>query len=475
MAQILIVDDDAQLRRSFRKLLAQEGHEVHTASDAETGVAAVREGAPDLVIMDVRLPGMTGLEGFRLMHDIEPRLPVIIMTAFGTTETAIEATRLGAFDYVLKPFDIPDVLALIHQALDAGRAMRSRVDVDAEPETGSEDALVGRSQAMQEVYKAIGRVAATDATVLVRGDSGTGKELVARSVYQYSARADAPFVVINCVAIPETLLESELFGYERGAFTGAAASRMGKIEQADGGTVFLDEIGDMPLGIQAKLLRLLEERSVERLGGGRPRKVDVRILAATNRDLESAVAEGRFRQDLYYRLDVVSVWLPPLKEREGDAALLAEHFLARHARGMGVDAPELTEGAKAVLCAHTWPGNVRELANCMHKALIFSRGAPIGRDEALAAIHGERPGEEGEGGGFDEVVARHARRMLAEGGDAVLESVVERVAALAIEEALRLTGGNRTHAARLLGVSRPTLLARIDKYGIRVEALVSKR
>ena len=475
MAQILIVDDDAQLRRSFRKLLAQEGHEVLTASSAESGVDMVREAPPDLVIMDVRLPGMNGLEGFRLMHEIEPRLPVIIMTAFGTTETAIEATRLGAFDYVLKPFDIPDVLTLIHQALDAGRAMRSRVDVDAEPETGSEDALVGKSPAMQDVYKSIGRVAATDATVLVRGDSGTGKELVAHSVYQYSTRSQGPFVVINCVAIPETLLESELFGYEKGAFTGAAASRMGKIEQANGGTVFLDEIGDMPLSIQAKLLRLLEEKSVERLGGGRPTPVDVRILAATNRDLESAVAEGRFRQDLYYRLDVVSVWLPPLREREGDVELLAEHFLTRHARRMGVDAPALTDEAKRALAGHSWPGNVRELANAMHKALIFSRGAPIGPDEIMPAIHGDRAEDEAGDGSFDEAVARFIRRRLSEGGDRVLEEVVDHFAACAIEEALRLTGGNRTHAARLLGTSRPTLLARIDKYGIRVEALVSKR
>ncbi|WP_461210329.1 sigma-54-dependent transcriptional regulator [Desulfocurvus sp. DL9XJH121] len=475
MAQILIVDDDAQLRRSFRKLLAQEGHEVHTASSAEDGVDAVREALPDLVIMDVRLPGMDGLEGFKIMHGIEPRLPVIIMTAFGTTETAIEATRLGAFDYVLKPFDIPDVLALINQALDAGRAMRSRVDVDAEPETGSEDALVGRSPAMQDVYKAIGRVAATEATVLVRGDSGTGKELVARSIYQYSARAGGPFVVINCVAIPETLLESELFGYEKGAFTGAAASRMGKIEQADGGTVFLDEIGDMPLSIQAKLLRLLEEKSVERLGGGRPNPVDVRILAATNRDLEAAVAEGRFRRDLYYRLDVVSVWLPPLCEREGDAVLLAEHFLARHARNMGLEPPALTDGARDVLAGHAWPGNVRELANTMHKALIFSRGASIGPDEALAAIHGERMEDEAEGGGFEDQVGRFIRRRLGEGGEGALDDIVDHFAARAIEEALQLTGGNRTHAARLLGVSRPTLLARIDKYGIRVETLVSKR
>ncbi len=478
MAQILIVDDDAQLRESFRRLLAQEGHEVRTANSAEAGVRAVGEAVPDLVIMDVRLPGMDGLEGFRAMRAVEPRLAAIIMTAYGTTDTAIEATRLGAFDYVLKPFDIPDILALIDQALEAGRFQRRAVAMDAGPGEAAgegDDALVGRSPVMQGLYKAIGRVAGTEATVLVRGESGTGKELVARLVYQHSPRKDAPFVVINCVAIPETLLESELFGYEKGAFTGAAARRVGKIEQADGGTVFLDEIGDMPLPIQGKLLRLLEERSVERLGGAGPRRVDVRIIAATNRDLEAAVAEGRFREDLYYRLRVVTLWLPPLREREGDVDLLADHFLARQAREMDVPAPGFTDDARRALAGHGWPGNVRELANVVRKALIFSRGAPLGAGEILDAIHGDRPGEAPPGDDFDAALGRFVRARLTRGGERVLDEVVDHFAARAIEEALRLTGGNRTQAARLLGVSRPTLLARMDKYAIRVQALVSGR
>ena len=276
----------------------------------------VKAAVPDLVIMDVRMPGMSGLEAFRAIHEIEPKLPVIIMTAYGTTETAIEATKMGAFEYVLKPFEnIQDILALIAQALEAGRFMRSRVELDVAPDTAAADAIIGRSKPMQEVYKAIGRVAPTDATVLIRGDSGTGKELVARAIYQHSLRSAKPFLIINCVAIPETLLESELFGYEKGAFTGAVNRRVGKFEQAHGGTVFLDEIGDMPFSIQAKILRLLQERSIERLGGREPIPVDVRIIAATNRDLEAALAQGRFREDLYYRLKVVTLWLPPLKER----------------------------------------------------------------------------------------------------------------------------------------------------------------
>ena len=475
MAQILIVDDDAQLRESFRRLLAQEGHDVRTANSAEAGVLAVGEAVPDLVIMDVRLPGMNGLEGFRAMRALEPRLTAVIMTAYGTTDTAIEATRLGAFDYVLKPFDIPDILQLIDQALEAGRFQRRAVAVDAGPGDEGGDALVGRSPAMQGLYKAIGRVAGTEATVLVRGESGTGKELVARLVYQHSPRKGSPFVVINCVAIPETLLESELFGYEKGAFTGATARRVGKIEQADGGTVFLDEIGDMPLPIQGKLLRLLEERSVERLGGAGPRRVDVRIIAATNRDLEAAVAEGRFREDLYYRLRVVTLWLPPLREREGDVDLLADHFQARQAREMDVPAPGFTDAARRALAGHAWPGNVRELANAMRKALIFSRGVPLGADEVLDAIHGDRPGEAPPGDDFDEAVGRFVRARLARGGEHVLDEIVDHFAARTIEEALRLTSGNRTQAARLLGVSRPTLLARMDRYAIRVQAQVSGR
>ena len=266
MTKILVVDDDPQLRQSFERILMADGHTVTVAATGEAGVASVRNYPPDLVIMDVRMPGMSGLEAFREIQKIDSKLPVLIMTAYGTTETAIEATKMGAFDYVLKPFEIPDILDLIAQALRAGHFMRSQVEMDTTPETTAPDAIIGRSDQMQAVYKAIGRVAAKDATVLVRGESGTGKELAARALYQHSLRAQKPFLIINCVAIPETLLESELFGYEKGAFTGAVSQRVGKIEQANGGTVFLDEIGDMPYNIQAKILRLLQEKSIERLG-----------------------------------------------------------------------------------------------------------------------------------------------------------------------------------------------------------------
>jgi len=473
MGHILIVDDDAQLRQSFEKLLTAEGHTVKTASSGEAAISLVQAAVPDLVIMDVRLPGMSGLEAFRTIHEIEPKLPVIIMTAFGTTDTAIEATKLGAFEYVLKPPEIPDILALIGQALEAGRFMRSRVELDVAPDTAAADAIIGRSKPMQEVYKAIGRVAPTDATVLIRGDSGTGKELVARAIYQHSLRSAKPFLVINCVAIPETLLESELFGYEKGAFTGAVNRRVGKFEQAHGGTVFLDEIGDMPFSIQAKILRLLQERSIERLGGREPIPVDVRIIAATNRDLEAALAQGRFREDLYYRLKVVTLWLPPLKERAQDITLLAEYFLARFAKEMDMGNPGATTEAKMLLQNYPWPGNVRELANAMQKALIFSRGYPIHPEDVSRAIGGESLAKEAGDQQADEIVRQWVRQTLAAGeGKDVFEVCMDRFASLIISEALDLTGGNRSRAAKLLGISRPTLLSKIDKYRLRVETSV---
>jgi nitrogen regulation protein NR(I) len=474
MGNILIADDDAQLRQSFEKILTAEGHAVKTASSGEAAIAMVQAGVPDLVIMDVRMPGMNGLEAFRVMHEIEPKLPVIIMTAFGTTETAIEATKLGAFEYVLKPFEnIQDILVLIGQALEAGRFMRSRVELDVAPDTAAADALIGKSKPMQEIYKAIGRVAPTDATVLIRGESGTGKELVARALYQHSLRSAKPFLVINCVAIPETLLESELFGYEKGAFTGAVNRRVGKFEQAHGGTVFLDEIGDMPFSIQAKILRLLQEKSIERLGGREPIPVDVRIIAATNRDLEAALAQGRFREDLYYRLKVVTLGLPPLRERGLDITLLADYFLSRFAKEMNVSNPGMANEAKLLLQNYQWPGNVRELANAMQKALIFSRGYPIHPEDVSRAIGGVSLGREAGEAQADEIVRQWVRQSLVSGdGKDIFETCMDHFASLLISEALDLTGGNRSRAAKLLGISRPTLLSKIDKYRLKVQTSV---
>jgi nitrogen regulation protein NR(I) len=473
MGAILIVDDDLRLRQSFDKLLTAEGHTVRTAADGETALGMVQADCPDMVIMDIRMPGLSGLETFQAIHQIEPKLPVIIMTAFGTTETAIETTKLGAFDYVLKPFEIPDILALIDKALEAGRFMRSRVVLDMPPDEAAAEAIIGKSKPMQEVYKAIGRVAPTDATVLLRGESGTGKELVARAIYQHSLRHEKPFLVINCVAIPETLLESELFGYEKGAFTGAATRKVGKIEQAHGGTVLLDEIGDMPFSIQAKILRLLQERSIERLGGRQTIPVDVRIIAATNRDLEAALAEGRFREDLYYRLKVVTLWLPALRDRQDDISLLTDYFLRKFAQRLEVDNPGMTPEARTLLKSHPWPGNVRELANVIQKALIFSRGYPLRPEEisqAIGANSAVKVATEKDAVG---AIRQWLRQdLLAKAEDHLFDAFMDRCASLIIQEALDLTQGNRSQAARLLGLSRPTLQAKIDKYRLRVETSV---
>ena len=474
MGKVLIVDDDPQLRQSFEKLLTEEGHTVQTAANGESGLVMVRESPPDLVVMDVRLPGINGLEASRAMRKVEPKLPIIIMTAYGTTETAIEATKEGAFDYILKPFNVPDVLALVRDALEAGRLMLSRVEMDVVPDKPSADAIIGRSKPMQEIYKAIGRVASTDATVLIRGESGTGKELVARAIYQHSKRAHRPFLVINCVAIPETLLESELFGYERGAFTGAVSRRLGKIQQANGGTIFLDEIGDMPLSIQAKILRLLQERSIERLGGREPIPVDVRIIAATNRDLEAAIAEGRFREDLYYRLKVVTLWLPPLRERAEDIDLLTEYFLRRLSSEMKMDNPGIIPEAKTLLRGYPWSGNVRELANTLQKALIFNRGTPIAVEDLTRVMEEGSEIRSVDEESVSESLRQLFRQKLAKShGEGLFDSMMDDTASILISEALNLTGGNRSRAAKLLGLSRPTLQAKIEKYRLKIETSVS--
>ncbi len=469
MTKLLIVDDDDQLRTSFAKLLREEGYEVVSAASGEAGLEIVESVPLDLVILDVRLPGMSGIETFKAIREIDSKLPVIIVTAFGTTDTAIEAIKAGAFDYLLKPFDIPEMLNMIEQAVDAGYCMRSPVAVDAPPKTFAADAIIGQSPGMQRVYKQIGRVAQTDATVLIQGESGTGKELVARAVYQHGIRSGKAFSIINCVAIPENLLESELFGYEKGAFTGAFQRHIGKIEQADGGTVFLDEIGDMPISIQAKILRLLQERCIERLGGERNIPVDVRIIAATNKDLKAAIHAGEFREDLYFRLKVVTIELPPLRDRAGDIPDLSAHYLARFAQELKIDNPGIREEALSLLERYEWPGNVRELSNLIQKVLIFNRGNPVSVSDLSQIIN------KGQGGGNDygdslsgegavrDWVHGHLSNQSCEHR---FEYFVDTVSAMAVEAALEISNGNRSEAARLLDISRPTLHAKMDKYGI---------
>ena len=476
MATILIVDDDKQLRRSFEKLLSDEQYTVLTASSGEEVLAIIKSARVDLAILDVCLPGINGLQTFKAMREIDPKLTGIIMTAFSTTETAIEAMKLGAFDYITKPFDVPEILTLIDQAVESGRLVRSRVEMDVVPRTTSSEIIIGQCKVMQELYKTIGRAAPTDATVLIRGESGTGKELVARALYQHSLRAGEPFLVINCVAIPENLLESELFGYEKGTFTGALSRRIGRIEQAHRGTIFLDEIGDMPLSLQPKILRLLEEKSLERLGGHETIPVNVRIIAATNRDLESAIADGSFREDLYYRLKVVTLQIPPLRERLQDIPRLIDHFLALFSRDMNVDNPGMTLEAKEIVSKYHWSGNVRELSNAIQKALIFSRGCPIRPEDITHAIEKKSEAYESADEGYPEEVTRQwiRRVLLSKKHENVFDYLNDRFSSAVIGATLEITGGNKSITAKFLGLSRPTIQAKIEKYRLKVETNVKE-
>jgi DNA-binding NtrC family response regulator len=424
---------------------------------------------PDLVILDVRLPDMSGLEVLAQIRKREPRLPVIIMTAQGTMSTAIEATGLGAFDYHLKPFDPEEMLRIVSRALEAGRLMQQPVELGPPENDGAGDAIVGASPPMQELFKAIGRVAATDATILLRGERGTGKELVARAIYQFSKRNRLPMHVVNCVAIPETLLEGELFGYERGAFTGAQARRIGKFEQARGGTIFLDEIGDLSMEMQAKLLRVLQERTIERLGGNETLSIDVRILAATNRDLESAIAAGKFREDLYDRLNVVTIRLPPLRERPGDVPKLVTYFTSRFARQLGFEPPIFSDEALELLLNYQWPGNVRELEHCIHRILIFSAGLPIQADDVRRSL--------GDGGSqvpvedlSRSITTLIGRFLSTYGGDHAHDDLMSLVEKEILSQALARAHGNRSRAARLLGITRPTLHNKLQKLGLSATA-----
>ena len=465
---MLIVDEERGRREALEHLLLDCSHRVWQAGSLENAVQLAITAEVDTVLLRVPICGRTGLEALQVVHEATPLLPVILVTAAGTTEEAIQATAHGAFDYVLEPFSNKELLQVVDQACASHRLTGSSVEMDvAGRPIPSGDALVGRSRPMQEVYKAIGRVAPTDSTVLIRGESGTGKELVARAIYQHSKRAGRPFLVVNCVAIPETLLESELFGYERGAFTGAVSRRIGRIEQAAGGTVLLDEIGDMPLSIQAKILRLLQDRSFERLGGQESIGIDVRILAATNRDLEEAIKEGRFRSDLFYRLSVVPIVLPPLRDRADDVPLLCSYFMSRLTRGLGVRNPGIDAEACELLAAHEWPGNVRELANAIEQLLIFSRGGPIGRKEVESMLMPPAGGESKSFSEAEQLVRSWVRRSVALDRSDLLATILDEVARFTVAEALDLTDGNRTRAARLLGISRPTLLARMEKLGLR--------
>ncbi len=465
--RLLVISDDSSQLQAIEALLLNHDLRVTGATSLENGLAVVSTRSLDLVIVALPLARESALGALTSIFELESKIPVIVLTSAGSTEEAIRATTAGAFDYFLNPYDERELLRSISQGLEAGRLMRSPVALDQDGGTALGDALIGRSKPMQEIYKSIGRVAPTDSTVLIRGESGTGKELVARAIYQHSKRNGRPFVVVNSVAIPETLLESEIFGHEKGAFTGAVGARIGKVKQADGGTLFLDEIGDIPPSIQAKLLRLLEDRSIEPIGGRRPISVDVRIIAATNRDLEAAIDEGRFREDLYYRLNVVPILLPPLRTRLDDIPLLCEYFLRKFTTELGIRNLGLTPEALRLLSGYNWPGNVRELANTIEQGLIFSRGRPIDDEDVAGLVTAPGAATDSALGAGNEVLRNWVHQSVAFGRVGLLGTVIDHVSGRVIQEVLEITRGNRVHAARILGISRPTLLAKLKKYGLK--------
>lgn len=466
--RVLIVDDDESVRWVLKKSLEKEGLGTALASDASEALALVRAGDIAVALVDIRMPGMSGYELLERIKSEDIDTAVIIMTAQATMQNAIEAMRRGAYDYITKPFDLDEVNIIVKKAMEVHRLSREVDTLRAEVREKYEGGLVGNTPAMQEIYKTIGRVAESDATVLIHGESGTGKELVARAIHFHSRRAGRPFVAVNSAAIPLELLESELFGHEKGAFTGAVSRKIGRFESAFGGTIFLDEIGDMSLELQGKLLRVLQEREFERVGGTESIKTDVRVIAATHRNLEKAVREGRFREDLFYRLNVIQINIPPLRKRKDDIGLLAEHFMQKF-QADAVKKKMLTPETLRILKAYDWPGNVRELENTIQRAIILSQGDKIFPDSLPPHIF--KPGH-GVAISFEafleEKIADLVERMGGlESGD-IYSLVLQRVEKPLITHILRKTKGNQLRAAALLGINRNTLRKKIKELGIMV-------
>ena len=511
---ILVIDDDSEIRYSLERVFSSRSYRLLSAASGEAGIEIVRAESPNVIFLDIRMAGMSGLETLQHIKSIDPNPMVILMTAYGTTQTAIEAMKFGAFDYLMKPFDAKKVIGLTEGALRAYEDLR-RVK-DYRPVINSDDykeGIVGHSEAMQTVFKVIGQVASSDVTILITGESGTGKELVSRCVYQHSQRHDKPFVAVNCAALPENLIESELFGHEKGSFTGATGQRSGKFELCDGGTIFLDEIGDMSPATQTKVLRVIQEGEFQRVGGSKTIKTDVRLIAATNRNLEEMVKEKTFREDLYYRLNVVRIRLPSLRERKEDIPELVEYCLQKLEKNRRSRVKKVSPEAAAVLSAYDWPGNVRELENVIYRSAVLAQGDAILLkdlpEEILAAARVRKPAEakapvaEAMAASDDEISSRFASdripesvapdpleeaagvepgpaavsaprtmeeafdelysRMREESHDSVLDTLEREM----ILRALRETGGNQVKASGVLGITRATLRKRIDQFSLK--------
>ncbi len=493
---ILVIDDDAEVRYSLNRVLSARQYRVMTAASGDEGLRMAEREKPQVIFLDNRMEGLSGLETLQHLQSLAPTVKIILMTAYGTTQTAIEAMKFGAFEYILKPFDIDKITGLAERALrDLKEISQNQEDSGASFNQDEDfgEQFVGHSRLMQEVFKSIGKVAATEVTVMITGESGTGKELVARSLWRHSLRGNGPFLSVNCAAIPENLIESELFGYEKGAFTGAAKRYRGKFEQCDGGTLFLDEIGDMSPATQTKILRALQEGEIHRIGASKTTKVDVRVLAATHRDLDRMVADGSFREDLYYRLNVVRIDLPPLRERPEDIPQIVDFLLRRLARSGKGNARRISGEGLEILRQHSWPGNVRELENVLQRSAVTARGETILAGDLPPDMSGgdtvsvpafEDSGKELVADGVREEFStdslaevgdgEHDRANLSDALDVAYkeirkghdESILRVLEKEIIQRALQETGGNQVRAAALLGISRVTLRKRIQEIGL---------
>lgn len=472
MSTVLTIDDDQLTLNCYRYALADLPVELVTATNVQEGLQAISKYQPNVVLCDLRLPDGTGMDVFHFLREQDSKAPFILLTGHGTAEVAIEAMGVGVFDYVIKPVDPDQLLNIVRQALETDRLMRVPVIPQVNQQVSdSSEVLIGNCPAMQDVYKAIGRVAPQDLTVLIQGESGTGKEMVARAIYHFSKRSKGPFLAINCAAIPETLLESELFGHEKGAFTGAERKRIGKFEQCTGGTLFLDEIGDMAPLMQTKILRVLQDQRFERVGGNEVIQTNVRVIAATNRRLEEAVAQGKFRSDLFYRLNVFAIELPPLRDRHGDIPLLLHHLLTQFSKELHKDVQSVSPAAMKILEGYSWPGNVRELQSAIKHALLCmvgpvllpehlpeqlrSKGNVFRHHEARTMDHTE----------LEETI----QSKLRSGSENVYQEVIEIVEKQLLREVLKQTYGNQSQAATILGISRPTLRAKLAHLGMVIE------
>ena len=462
MKPVWIVDDDRSIRWVIEKALSREGIAFNSFSSAQDALDALSADAPEVLVSDIRMPGLSGLELLQAVKQRHPAVPVIVMTAYSDLDSAVSAFQGGAYEYLPKPFDVDQAVELIRRALDESRREAQAV----EPPAAAPE-ILGHAPAMQEVFRAIGRLSQSSATVLITGESGTGKELVARALHRHSARAAKPFIAINTAAMPKDLLESELFGHERGSFTGAQQQRRGRFEQAEGGTLFLDEIGDMPAELQTRLLRVLSDGSFYRVGGHQQMKVNVRVIAATHQNLEQRVREGAFREDLFHRLNVIRLRLPSLRERAEDVPLLARHFLAMSAQQLGVEPKRLSEDALAYLARLEFPGNVRQLENLCHWLTVMAPGQVVETADLppevrnLAAVTGTD---------WLSALELEAERRLARGESGILDSLSRQFERALITKALARTGGRRIEAANLLGMGRNTITRKIQELGIEDES-----